>query len=67
MCVYSSFFTAWISGVPETLYRLKREQGTIARYVFCYTKGQKIGQRITESGFNKAWRKARTAAGCRSP
>jgi len=44
--------------------RLKREQGTIARYVFRYTKGQKTGQRITESGFNKAWRKARTDAGC---
>jgi integrase len=44
--------------------RLTREQGTIARYVFCYTTGQKTGQRITESGFNKAWRKARVAAGC---
>jgi integrase len=39
-------------------------KGTIARYVFCYTTGQKTGQRITESGFNKAWRKARVAAGC---
>jgi integrase len=28
--------------------RLKREQGTIARYVFCYTIGKKTGQRITE-------------------
>ena len=44
--------------------RLTREQGTIARYVFGYTRGQKTGQRITESGFNKAWRKARVAAGC---
>src|SRR5216683_7621930 len=44
--------------------RLTREQGTIARYVFCYTTGQKTGQRITESAFNKAWRKARVAAGC---
>jgi integrase len=44
--------------------RLKREQGTIARYVFGYTMGQKTGQRITERGFNKAWRKARVAAGC---
>ena len=26
--------------------------------------GQKTGQRITEGGFNKAWRKARVAAGC---
>jgi integrase len=32
--------------------------------VFCYTDGQKAGQRITGSGFNKAWRKARTDAGC---
>ena len=44
--------------------RLTREQGTLARYVFCYTTGQKTGQRITESGFNKAWRKARVAADC---
>ncbi len=44
--------------------RLQREQGTIARYLFCYTTGQKTGQRITASGFNKAWRKARVAAGC---
>jgi integrase len=44
--------------------RLTRKPGTIARYVFCYTTGQKTGQRITESGFNKAWRKARVAAGC---
>jgi integrase len=41
-----------------------RLQDTIARYVFCYTVGAKAGQRITESGFNKAWRKARIAAGC---
>jgi integrase len=38
--------------------------GTIPRYVFCYTQGQKAGQRITQSGFNKAWRKARLAPGC---
>jgi integrase len=43
---------------------LTREPGTIARYVFCYATGQKTGQRMTESGFNKAWRKARTDAGC---
>ena len=43
---------------------LKRERGLIARYVFCYTDGKKAGQRITESGFNKGWRKARLAAGC---
>jgi integrase len=43
---------------------LHQETGTLVRYVFCYTRGQKTGQRITESGFNKAWRKARVAAGC---
>src|SRR6476661_694544 len=43
---------------------LQRKHGTVARYVFCFTRGEKVGQRITESGFNKAWRKARTAAGC---
>jgi integrase len=48
-------------GVAATL---KRGQGTIVRHVFCYTKGAKTGKAITESGFNKAWRKARIAAGC---
>ena len=43
---------------------LTREHGPIARYVFCYTDGKKAGQRITESGFNRHWRKARLAAGC---
>ena len=43
---------------------LKREHGTIPRHVFCYTKGVKAGQGITEGGYNKAWRKARLAAGC---
>jgi integrase len=43
---------------------LKREHNIIARYVFCYTKSKKGGNRITESGFNKAWRKARVDAGC---
>ena len=47
--------------IAETL---QREQGLIARYVFCYVTGKKAGQRITESGFNKAWRHARVAAGC---
>ena len=28
------------------------------------TKGEKTGQWITEGGFNKAWRRARIAAGC---
>jgi integrase len=46
--------------VAETL---KRERGTIALYVFCYTTDQKAGQGFTEGGFNKAWRKARVAAG----
>src|SRR5262245_1208038 len=32
--------------------------------VFYYKTREKAGQRITESGFNKAWRKARTDAGC---
>ena len=41
-----------------------REQDLIVRYVFCYTTGQKAAQRITEIGYNKAWRKARTDAGC---
>ncbi len=44
--------------------KLHQEHGTLVRYVFCYTRGQKTGQRITESGFNKACRKARVAAGC---
>jgi integrase len=43
---------------------LQRVEGTIVRHVFCYTAGAKAGKRITESGFNKAWRKARVAAGC---
>ena len=47
--------------VAETL---KGERGLLPRHVFCYTTGQKAGQGITESGFNKAWRKARLAAGC---
>ena len=44
--------------------RSKREHGLIVRCVFCYTDGKKAGQRITESGFNQHWRKARLAAGC---
>src|SRR5262249_9301138 len=47
--------------VAETL---KGKEGTIGRCVFCYTEGEKAGKAITESGFNKAWRKARIAAGC---
>jgi integrase len=34
------------------------------RHVFCYTTGQKTSKGITEGGFNKAWRRARAAAGC---
>jgi integrase len=41
-----------------------RQHGIVARYVFCYATGQKTGQRISESGFNKAWRRARVEAGC---
>jgi integrase len=43
---------------------LTRERGIPTRFVFCYTVGEKAGQRITESGYNKQWRKARVAAGC---
>lgn len=38
--------------------------GTIPRFVFCYTTGKKTGKRITASGFDKAWRKARIEAAC---
>jgi integrase len=48
----------------QVAHTIARETGTIVRHVFCYTKGQKTGKGITESGFNKAWRKARLAAGC---
>jgi integrase len=44
--------------------KLKKENGIIARYVFFRPSGKKVGKRITESGFNKAWRKARVEAGC---
>ena len=47
-----------------------REKGLIARYVFFHmvemkdgTLGKKSGARITGSGFNKAWRRAREQAG----
>jgi integrase len=42
----------------------RTQQGIIARHVFCYATGEKTGKGITEGGFNKAWRKARVAAGC---
>ena len=38
--------------------------GVITPFVFFYTLGMKTGKRITESGFHKAWRKARVDAGC---
>ena len=51
--------------------RLRREGGLIARYVFFHvvemkdgTLGKKSGARITGSGFDKAWRRAREKAGC---
>jgi integrase len=50
-------------GQQQVAEQLQRA-GTIPRCVFCYATGKKAGQRITESGFNKAWRKARVAAGC---
>ena len=43
---------------------VKREHGTIPRQVFCFTTGAKAGQGVTEGAYNKAWRKARIAAGC---
>jgi len=43
---------------------LTRTRGLIARHVFCHTGGKKAGQRITDSGYTHAWRKARAAAGC---
>ena len=46
---------------------VKREHGTIPLRVFCYTTGAKAGQGVTEGGYNKAWRKARIAAGCPGP
>ena len=49
---------------PILAQTLKKEKDLIARYVFCYVVGEKAGKRITESGYHKAWRKARLAAGC---
>ena len=48
----------------EIAQTVKREHRTIPRHVFCVTKGAKAGLGITEGGYNKAWRKARIAAGC---
>jgi integrase len=47
-------------GVAERL----KKAGVISPSVFFYTIGKKTGQQITESAFNKAWRKARVPAGC---
>lgn len=41
-----------------------KARGIMTGHVFCYTMGHKAGQGITEGGYNKAWRKARVAAGC---
>jgi integrase len=43
---------------------LLKKAGIIARFVFFFTVGEKAGKRITASGFDKAWRKARVEAGC---
>jgi integrase len=53
-----------LEGQQRMASRIAQEAGTIVRYVFCYTSGQKTGKRVTDSGFNKAWRKASLAAGC---
>ncbi len=51
--------------------RMERKTGQIVRHVFFHvvemkdgTLGKKSGARITASGFDKAWRLARVAAGC---
>jgi integrase len=41
-----------------------KNAGVITPFVFFYTFGHKAGKPITESGFHKAWRKARVDAGC---
>ena len=43
---------------------LLQARGIMTDHVFCYTMGQKAGKGITEGAYNKAWRKARVAAGC---
>jgi integrase len=60
-------FTSALRRVLETQRALTQHLGrdeARPSHVFCYLQGQKAGQRITESGFHKAWRLARTAAGC---
>ena len=66
-------FTADLRAILEEQRRQAdrlREKGLIARYVFFHfieTKsgplGKKSGERITPSGFDKAWRRAREKAG----
>ena len=53
-----------IEGQRRLADQLQREREVITPYVFFYVAGKKAGNRVTESGFNKAWRKARTEAGC---
>jgi integrase len=53
-----------IEGQRRLADQLGREREVITPYVFFYVAGKKAGNRVTESGFNKAWRKARTEAGC---
>ncbi len=67
-------FTTELQRILEEQRRLAvrlREKGLIARYVFFHvvemkdgTLGKKSGARITGSGFDKAWRRARDQAGC---
>jgi integrase len=45
----------------RTCKSLRRVPAGVTLSLFLF---RKTGQRITESGFNKAWRKARVAAGC---
>src|SRR4051812_25496557 len=54
----------WVLETQQQVAAALRVRGTIVPYVFCYAEGAKAGQRITESGYNKAWRAARVAAGC---
>jgi integrase len=39
-------------------------RGITARYVFCYTRGTRVGQRISASAFIHRWWAACEAAGC---
>ena len=66
-------FTANLRDILEAQRRQAdqlRKKGLIARYVFFHfvetqngTLGKKSGERITPSGFDKAWRRAREKAG----